>query len=86
MLLVLDHCSSPYGKADILDESDLMHGSFMDVDVLHASKCPLNEGGRHMHFTDMPRVRPTLDTSPSSGLCILLQCYTATAGKRGGVA
>jgi len=34
------------------DESDILAWHFIDVDVLHASNSPLNEGGQHMHFTD----------------------------------
>jgi len=40
------------GKRLYFDESDLMAWHFMDVDILHASNSPLNEGGQHMHFTD----------------------------------
>jgi len=35
-----------------LDEADILAWHFMDVDVLHASNSPLDEGGQHMHFTD----------------------------------
>jgi len=37
---------------DYLDEADILAWHFMDVDVLHASNSPLDEGGQHMHFTD----------------------------------
>jgi len=40
------------GKRVYFDESDILAWHFMDVDVLHASNSPLNEGGQHMHFTD----------------------------------
>ncbi|MBN1291258.1 MAG: hypothetical protein JXB48_05400 [Candidatus Latescibacteria bacterium] len=40
------------GKRIYYDESDILAWHFMDVDVLHASNSPLNEGGQHMHFTD----------------------------------
>jgi hypothetical protein len=36
----------------LLDEADVLAWHFMDVDVLHASNSPLDEGGQHMHFTD----------------------------------
>jgi hypothetical protein len=39
-------------KRVYFDESDIMAWHFMDIDVLHASNDPLNEGGQHMHFTD----------------------------------
>jgi len=45
--------SSPgRGNRTYFDESDILAWHFMDVDVLHASNNPLNEGGQHMHFTD----------------------------------
>jgi len=40
------------GKRVYFDEADILAWHFMDVDVLHASNSPLNEGGQHMHFTD----------------------------------
>jgi len=40
------------GERIFLDESDIYAWHFMDVDVLHASNSPLNEGAQHMHFTD----------------------------------
>ncbi|MFC1608210.1 hypothetical protein ACFL47_09585, partial [Candidatus Latescibacterota bacterium] len=40
------------GKRVYFDESDILAWHFMDVDVLHASNSPLNEGAQHMHFTD----------------------------------
>ena len=39
-------------ERDYLDEADVLAWHFMDVDVLHASNSPLDEGGQHMHFTD----------------------------------
>ncbi len=40
------------GQRAYFDEADIMAWHFMDVDVLHASNCPMNEKGQHMHFTD----------------------------------
>jgi len=40
------------GNRAYFDESDVLAWHFMDVDILHASNSPLNEGAQHMHFTD----------------------------------
>ena len=40
------------GDTAYLDRGQALAWHFIDVDVLHASNSPMNQGGQHMHFTD----------------------------------